>query len=93
MTTNTRSGVDGGEHSATLNCVMVGGVTQGQVRCQIVVMITRRSPPTSAAHTAANTTHFSRSYHAARHDVNDPIITSLGPPSARSTGVAHIMAC
>jgi hypothetical protein len=25
--------------------------------------------------------------------VNDPIITSLGPPSARSTGVAHIMAC
>jgi hypothetical protein len=35
MTRNTRSGVDGGEHSATLDCVMAGGLTPASARSSL----------------------------------------------------------
>ncbi len=61
---NPRSGVDGGEHSATLDGVMAGCqcslLIRGQVRGTNTPAITRTSPHTPVAHTIADTTHFSR---------------------------------
>jgi hypothetical protein len=59
---------------------MAGDAIQGHVRAligdqisvQIMVMIARGSAHTSAAHTADNSKPYSRTCHAARHDVNDP---------------------
>jgi hypothetical protein len=43
-----------------------------QIPAQLAVMIVRGSRHTPAAHTADNSKPYSRTCHAARHDVNDP---------------------
>ena len=59
VTTNTRSGVDGGEHSATLESMMAGSCLTasaraafGQVYVQNAVTIPRRPPGKRGAHGA-----------------------------------------
>ncbi len=76
-----------------LNHSVPGGMVCGEDPAQNDLTITRGSAHTLAAHTADNTVQYSRTCHAARHDVNDPSLRALGPPFARTTGVAHIMAC
>src|SRR5688572_13809909 len=87
LTVNTRSGVDGGEHSATLENVMVVEAIHGSARSGLwsdvgadLVTTMRRTAHTSTAHTAANTADSSRTCHAARHDVNDPPYERWGHP-------------
>lgn len=100
MVMNTRSGIDGGEHSAMLDCVMAVRVDLAghpchllaHLRAEIRVTITRRSRAHRAAYTAAYTGHGVH-LSPARHDVNDPNRFSVGPPTTRDTGVAHVMAC
>ena len=50
----------------------VRGLIGGQIFPQIMVMIARGSAHTPAAHPTANRKPYSRTCHAARHDVNDP---------------------
>jgi hypothetical protein len=57
VTMNTRSGVDGGEHSAMLDGVMAGAETHGRLWVQIAVTIARRLPPTPRTSHAPVTQH------------------------------------
>jgi len=50
----------------------VRGLMGDQIFLQIMVTIARGSAHTPAAHTIDNSKPYSRTCHAARHDVNDP---------------------
>jgi hypothetical protein len=56
---------------------------------QNVVTIAGGSAHTPAAHTADNTVQYSRTFHAARHDVNDPPYERWGHPPLVHRGRSH----
>jgi hypothetical protein len=62
------------------------GLADGQERAQIAITIARGSTQTSAAHTAVNTAQYSHTWHAARHDVNDPPYERWGHPRFAAPG-------
>lgn len=65
---------------------MAGGLVDGREPARNAIAITRASAHTPAAHTADNTVQYSRTFHAARHDVNDPPYGRWGHPTLVALG-------